>query len=753
MRVRLSLSVPWFVAFSCVVVVVVASCRAQDEAQSERVTGRLLTFPEDQALGTVSVRPAESNEFGYQAAVYRDWRQIGLAQGMVSVPPGHQVRVDIGRQGARDLSSLMELAPDAIDALRLHNTGVRDDQIRYVGHLAGLQYLDLRDAHITDLAILRLSKLHRLKTLLLSAVAAHREGFGVGDRAMRILALLPSLEQIDLRYTKITDRGLASLARSRSLQSIDIDDTQITDVGLQHLLQMPQLRSLRLGAERHGSRITDEGMETVGRLRGLRSLRLSGTQATNFGMRHLAGLSQLKHLSMEHTRTTELGLKHLVTLQNLETLRLSSFVTDLGAKHLSKLRNLKQISTQLSLTDDGVADLAKLPRLEQLSLSDTGITDKSATHVAQMTSLKRLRFQDCPVSNKGLARLAEAPALEDLRIGETQITTAGLKHLTSLPRLRTLALNIEVEEESEWGHLADCSALENLRVSGADFDSDDLQALQLVTQLTRLTVDSDRPIDDAGVAGLATLGNLIHLDIEHSTISDKGLSVIANLRKLQALRLSCFGTDQGLAPLKSLQALRRLQVGSPYFSDAGVQALAQDLPGVQLLRKTSCHVNDRIVSRSPRDDFLRVGERKERLALDEMEGSQVPSLLVDGWVNNDQAVSGFSNLEGKVVLVVFWHNDVARLIPELKTIREAYVGQGLVILGIHATTADIDLDAAVENHAISWPIAMDVARQSTLKWNVHDLPTCFLIDRKGTMRVAGVYEGDLSRAVQTLLAE
>jgi hypothetical protein len=73
----------------------------------------------------------------------------------------------------------------------------------------------------------------------------------------------------------------------------------------------------------------DETMVHVGRLRRLKSLRLSGTEITDAGLAHVAGLTRLRSLQLANMRIGDAGLVHLEGLTSLRSLNLvGSPVTD-----------------------------------------------------------------------------------------------------------------------------------------------------------------------------------------------------------------------------------------------------------------------------------------------------------------------------------------------------------------------------------------------------------------------------------------
>ncbi len=340
---------------------------------------------------------------------------------------------------------------DSIDYLSLRGTDLTDAGLPHVATLTGLRVLDLDSTRIKGggLEIKALSSLVQLEELRLSAFNVHKDGFGVGDRAMSAIAALPKLRSVRLRLTRVTDAGLAKLCKSKSLRTIGLEGTAVSDAGLVHLKQLPDLENLQLGVYRDGARVTDEGLKTIGQLNNLRYLDLSGTKVTNAGLVHLRPLERLESLSLENTEVTEVGLAALHPLKSLTRLRFYERVTDVGAEHLSKLASLKNISSNMEITDDGVAKLAQLRHLEELSLSEGGITDEATKHIANMESLIGLWFQDCPITDEGLGRLTALRNLERLMLHGTKVTGEGLRHLGSLPKLEWLSLDFGSTEPEE----------------------------------------------------------------------------------------------------------------------------------------------------------------------------------------------------------------------------------------------------------------------------------------------------------------
>ena len=725
------------------------------------VPERTLHFPGDRVMGVVYTRPAEGSDFGFRGNWYADWTQIGEARGEVEVPAGQHVRLDISHEASVDLTPLAQLAADDIDAIWLRGTDVTDDQLQHISHLSGLKHLDLEQCKITDAGAGHLVGLQQLERLDLSAFSVDREGFGVGDEAMTVVAQLPSLESIDLRLSKVTDEGLANLAKCLSLRNVGIEGTAVTDGGLEHLLKLPHLKWLSLGVYDEGTNITDEGLRTLAMMPQLEILNLSGTQITNEGLKHLAPLVNLERLDIDNTQITEEGFVHLANLKSLENLRFykhlhSDVVTDVGAKHLSKVTSLKRISTDTVVTDAGVADLAKLPHLEELMLDGEGVTDESLVHIARIPNLKRLWFQSCNVSDRGLARLRNSQSLEYVLISDTQMTTTGLQHFMTMANLKILDLNLREDEAADWSTLKWFSQLDELRLSGPGIHNSDLTHIQGLTQLTGLVLDLEDPLDDEGMAALQPLTKLKNVRIDSSIVTDEGLKALSDKPDLEYLTISCLATDTGIHAFDGLQSLRHLQIASLFLTDGGLAALSERLPSLQTLNHYDYRLDHTDISASPHDAFFRRGEPEGRPPQDALERKAPPPLTVKNWLNIEGDSLSLDDLKGKVVLVQFWEERLGWSHIQMPIVHELYDefhDQGLEIIGLHSPASANDLQFAIDKHGIQWPVCTDINDQTANAWQVKHHCGHYLLDRNGTLRYADIFPGHLDDAVKALLAE
>lgn len=117
-------------------------------------------------------------------------------------------------------------------------------------------------------------------------------------------------------------------------------------------------------------------------------------------------------------------------------------------------------------------------------------------------------------------------------------------------------------------------------------------------------------------------------------------------------------------------------------------------------------------------------------------------------------------LRGKVVLVNFWATwcPPCRLeMPGFQSVYDRRKGQGFVVLGISTDASGSDhVRRYLEEHNITYPVAMASGGVAQRFGGVNVLPSSFLIDRNGRIRheVRGIFVSTaLEPAVNRLLAE
>ena len=94
---------------------------------------------------------------------------------------------------------------------------------------------------------------------------------------------LEKVVSLNLNFTKITDEGLKELPKLKQLTYLRLFSTQITDASLKELAKRQQLTAIDLGS----TQITDTGLKELAKLEQLASLNLNNTKVTKAGVAEL----------------------------------------------------------------------------------------------------------------------------------------------------------------------------------------------------------------------------------------------------------------------------------------------------------------------------------------------------------------------------------------------------------------------------------------------------------------------------------
>lgn len=223
--------------------------------------------------------------------------------------------------------------------------------------------------------------------------------------------------------------------------------------------------------------------------------------------------------------------------------------------------------------------IRRLAGLEILSLHSTGITDAGLAHLRFLRSLKGLELTQFPIGNRGLAVLKDLPALEYLSLN-TGVTDAGLKQVAQISSLRWL----QIVDGKMWGpglaELGNLPRLERLCIqqSRSRLSDRNIKYLEGLTQLKALTfwANGCDTLTDASLASISKL---------------------KNLEELYFIRTSPELTPVGVAHLKNLQRLKKVDFGQAWLSPAGAQhgddiaRLLATMPQLESIKRIA-HLSD-----------------------------------------------------------------------------------------------------------------------------------------------------------------
>ncbi len=149
-----------------------------------------------------------------------------------------------------------------------------------IGHLTRLERLSLPAGLIINVSGSgEIAGLINLKSLRLSSV-------NIDDSAFVELRPLTRLEELDLSHTRITDEGLTISEKMPHLKTLELNrhpdwylKQQLTDVCLGSILRLSELETLSLSGK-----ITNSGLQELGRLPKLKSLTLMNSDITGEGL-------------------------------------------------------------------------------------------------------------------------------------------------------------------------------------------------------------------------------------------------------------------------------------------------------------------------------------------------------------------------------------------------------------------------------------------------------------------------------------
>ena len=147
--------------------------------------------------------------------------------------------------------------------------------------------------------------------------------------------------------------------------------------------------------------------------------------------------------------------------------------------------------------------------------------------------------------------------------------------------------------------------------------------------------------------------------------------------------------------------------------------------------------------------------KAELLSVPELVGTQ-------SWINSIPLK--IRHLTGKVVLVDFWTYtciNCIRTLPYLKIWHSKYADDGLVIIGVHTPEFEFEkrlenVQQAVSDHGIGWPIVQDNDYETWQAFNNHYWPAKYLIDKDGVIRHQHFGEGgyrETENKIRDLLEE
>ena len=210
----------------------------------------------------------------------------------------------------------------------------------------------------------------------------------------------------------VTDADLSGLSTMTSLKVLAVDRQSVTGAVLDRLPNPDRLVEL-LAAK---AKIDDTVDSRIGRVIGLKKLRLSQTGIGADTCRAIADLPELRELDVSGCQNLDDGcVESLARCPKLEKLNLyDTPIGDAAAESIAGMSSLRWLNVdKTNITDVGVESLAKLDALTFLHLGSTPISDDAADPLSKMTSLEKLIVTRTEMTEEAAERIREAlPAAE-----------------------------------------------------------------------------------------------------------------------------------------------------------------------------------------------------------------------------------------------------------------------------------------------------------------------------------------------------
>ena len=169
-----------------------------------------------------------------------------------------------------------------------------------------------------------------------------------------------------------------------------------------------------------------------------------------------------------------------------------------------------------------------------------------------------------------------------------------------------------------------------------------------------------------------------------------------------------------------------------------------------------------VVARGGQDVTLRV-TLEPRPTADEMLRMDHLGAFAPQWTNVapvGAAPKAIADLRGRVVVLDFWATwcGPCRLVaPRLSALQSRLGAQGLTVVGITTDEAEVAASFA-QRTEMKYPVVVDAQGDTSRAYGIANLPTMFVIDKRGVVRDIAVgfdpsKDGALEQLVKTLLAE
>jgi len=300
----------------------------------------------------------------------------------------------------------------------------------------------------------------------------------------------PATAEIDLRDATITAEKIDQIVKNASLRRLRLSGSDVDDAAIARIATSPQLELLDLV---NCKSLTPASLVSIGQIKTLRNLRLSGEIVTDDSIQNLKGLNRLAAILLQQTA-----------------------ITDSGIAVLGQLPQLKDVNLfGTPITDESFRIFKQLPNLEKLVLRGTAITGQNATALSELSSVKELDLSETAFSFTGMVSIAQMASLTKLNLWLTLVDDAGIQSLAGNTRLTSLNLdNVASITDASIDTIATLTSLQYLHLGGTSVTTAGILKLHPLTQLETLIATRLGLTDDDAPSIRKALPTLKRLDLD-----------------------------------------------------------------------------------------------------------------------------------------------------------------------------------------------------------------------------------------------
>ena len=348
-------------------------------ADANSLATRTITFPED-SVGYISL---------YEGYYHSGANYLTKAQGKIEIPAGKKVKLTCSTD-LTSLDFLQNVGPNDLDTISLQSCNkIPTESYSNLGHLAGLESINLWNVENTDLSFLK--NFTSLYGIFLNS----------GHKQLNYLKHISFDSQIWLDNSGLDDSDFLEIIQSNKIKFLLMRDNHIA-FKFNEKIELPS---------------------------NLKSLALCNNLIDDNGISYISS-DTLKSLALNDNFLTDKAVEHIVkSFPNLETLEIGNVKTKnvlITNKSLALISNLKSLES-LNISGNSIRgdSLKNLPdSLKAIYASDTDLENKDIFLLPR--SLKYISLNGTNINNDCLSALKDNK-ISSFDVRGTDITLDGLK--------------------------------------------------------------------------------------------------------------------------------------------------------------------------------------------------------------------------------------------------------------------------------------------------------------------------------------